>query len=95
MAVIENRVGSLEREHDRTRERLHDLESDRATLRILVQQVADLAKNANRVANAAAERAVDQLLERRARSRHREIGAAASLLSAGAGIGALLITLLR
>lgn len=66
MAVIEYRVDELTAEQARTRDRLHELESDRSTLRLVVQQMADLVKNMEAVAQRAAERTVATMLEQRA-----------------------------
>jgi chromosome segregation ATPase len=63
MAVAEQRLDILQDESQRTRERLHSLESDRATIRLLTRQVSDLVENCEKLADRAAATAVDAALE--------------------------------
>lgn len=72
VAVLETTISDLDREVMRVRTRLHDLESDRATLRLLLeqtktfaQQLKDMADNAETLAKRAAQEAVTALLEHR------------------------------
>jgi hypothetical protein len=58
-ARLEVRVDALDREFERARQRLHEIESDRATLRVVVQKVADLASNVEKIARQAARDAVE------------------------------------
>lgn len=59
VAVLESEVSELKNEQLRTRARLHDLESDRATLRLLVQETKEMGRNVEKIAARAAERAVE------------------------------------
>jgi predicted nucleic acid-binding Zn-ribbon protein len=58
-ARLEVRVDALDKEFERTRARIHEIESDRATLRIVVQKVADLASSVEKIARQAAREAVE------------------------------------
>lgn len=63
MAVAEQRLNLLQDESQRTRDRLHSLESDRATIRHLTRQVAELVANCEKLADRAAAQAVDAALD--------------------------------
>lgn len=54
-----------ESEAQRTRQRLHELETDRATIRLLAQQLAEVKTTIERVAIRAATEAVSQALAAR------------------------------
>lgn len=73
VAVLETTITDLDREVLRVRGRVHDLESDRATIRLLLeqakafaQQLHDLAEHAEELSKRSAHEAVTALLERRA-----------------------------
>jgi len=66
MAVIEYRVGELKDENERTRVRLHKLESDRATLRMVVEQMKTLVENMEEIAERVAQKTVTAMLEQNA-----------------------------
>lgn len=63
MAVAEERLDNVEEEQLRQRLRIHDLESDRATLRLVVKQMEELAANVATVARQAALEAVELAME--------------------------------
>lgn len=63
VAVVEQRVDLLHEEGRRTRERLHSLESDRATIKLLTRQVSELIVSCEKIAERAADSAVDKALE--------------------------------
>jgi hypothetical protein len=71
VARLEVRVEDVEQEQLRARRRLHELETDRATIRLLAAQVKDLADSAERLATNAAERALSIGLDR-VRKAHRD-----------------------
>lgn len=93
MAVVESRLRTVETEQQRARERLHELETDRATIRLLAKRVDDLADSVNQIAESAAERAVSKMVAARDRTRLTRYGVAAALLSSGAGVGTLIAAL--
>lgn len=62
------RLLDLEDQHLRTRQRLHDLESDRNALRLLTGTIGTLAERVKEMADSVddiAERAVDKVLKRK------------------------------
>lgn len=93
VAVAIDNISDLRREQDRIRERIHELESDRATLRLVVQQVRELTEQMPNLARRAAREAVDEYLRRRHSDTLSNWRTYAALLSAGAGIGALIVGL--
>jgi hypothetical protein len=66
MAVIEHRVNELDADRHRIRDRLHNLESDRGTLKLVVEQMGNLVHNMEAVAQRTAEKTVAAMLEQRA-----------------------------
>lgn len=65
MAVVEDRVRTLSQEATHTRRRLHDIESDRATIRLLAARIRELANDCEKLADRAAEAAVRKILQER------------------------------
>jgi hypothetical protein len=66
MAVIEYRVDELSGEQKRIRDRIHSLEADRGTLKLIVEQMGLLVSNMEQIAQRAAEQTVRAMLEQRA-----------------------------
>ena len=93
VAVNTEQIRSLRGESDRMRERLHELESDRATLRLVVQQVRELTEQMPNLARRAAREAVDEYLRRRHADTLSNWRTYAALLGAGAALGALIVGL--
>src|SRR5438105_2732065 len=93
VAVNTEQIRSLRGESDRMRERLHELESDRATLRLVVQQVRELTEQMPNLARRAAREAVDEYLRRRHADTLSNWRTYAALLGAGAAPGALIVGL--
>jgi hypothetical protein len=93
VAVNTEQIRSLRGESDRMRERLHELESDRATLRLVVTQVRELSEQMPNLARRAAREAVDEYLRRRHADTLSNWRTYAALLSAGAAAGALIVGL--
>lgn len=102
------RIGRLEIEESRTRERLHRLEGDRQALRVLVDTTRALAdqtrilaekvtagiEQAEGLAESAAEKAVEKVLGRRSDNRWRMFTRLASALAAIGGFGYLIAYLI-
>ncbi len=103
MAVVEQRTGAIEQEVQRARSRLHDLESDRAVLRLLTSQVADLAASIKEVASTvkdvareSAEKAISLALEHKDDLGRRRAGLRAQWVAVGAALfGAIWLVLDR
>lgn len=93
VAVLETRVSGLEQEEQRTRGRLHDLESDRATLRLLVAQMKELAHQVENVATRAAERALASSFAEREERKERQLAHRLGILGSGVGAGGLLVAI--
>jgi chromosome segregation ATPase len=93
VAVNTEQLRHLANELGRTRERLHELESDRATLRLVVQQVRELTEQMPNLARRAAREAVDEFLRRRHADTLSNWRTYAALLSAGVAFGALIVGL--
>lgn len=93
VAVVETSVAHLEREVERFRERLHTMESVVHGVRVLTKAVDELNESMPTLARRAATEAV--LADRR--TRHREwysnLRTYAAILSAGVGLGALIVGL--
>lgn len=87
VAVHESRIGTLEQEQARARQRLHDFEGDRATLRLLTTRVADLASGVERIAEAAATRAVEIAFEHRDKLAGERSGRRLQYAAVGAAVG--------
>lgn len=68
MAVLEYRVDELTEEQKRLRDRVHGWEGDRGTLKLVVEQMGNLVKNMEAVAQRTAEKTVAAMLEQRAAS---------------------------
>lgn len=68
MAVIEYRMNEVGSEQHRTRDRLHSLENDRSALRLAIEQMNNLVKNFEPIAQRVAEKTVAAMLEQRAAS---------------------------
>ena len=93
VAVHGEQIRTLATELGAARTRLHELESDRATLRLVVQQVRELTEQMPNLARRAAREAVDEYLRRRHSDTLGNWRTYAALLSAGAAVGALIVGL--
>lgn len=99
------RIGHLEVEESRTRKRLHEVESDRDALGLLVETTKSLAEqtralagqasdgmaHAEALAESAAAKAVEKAFARRAASRWRLAGRLASHTVAIASIASIIV----
>ena len=94
VAVNSGNIADLRREQERTRERLHELESDRATLRLLVGQVKELSEQMPTLARRAAREAVDEYLRRRHADTFANLRTYAVIASVGIAFGALIVSLI-
>lgn len=97
VAVHEERIAQLEEEQLRHRQRLHDLEGDRATLKLVAQQLEQLAAAVEKTAKQAALEAIDlamkgrdELGRRRWLLRMQWIGMGAAVATAVAAVVALI-----
>jgi hypothetical protein len=94
VAVHEERLDQIEAEQMRHRQRLHDLESDRQTLRFISEQVRDLAASVGSTAKQAALDAIDLAMESKDELGRRRWGLRAQWLGVGAAFGALVAMVL-
>lgn len=74
VALIEQTAHGHDRELSRVRERLHDLESDRATVRLLSQQIRELTDSVEKVAVRAATEAVTRAMRAREQESQTDAG---------------------
>jgi hypothetical protein len=91
VAVVEESLRTAWREVERARERLHKLEVDRATVRLLARQVSDLSEQTPALARRAAREAVDEMLRRKHADTLSNWRAFAAFLSAGIALGSLIV----
>lgn len=89
VAVHEERLERLEAEQQRHRQRIHDLEGDRQTLRYISEQVRELTSSISETAKKAALEAIDLAMESRDELGRRRWGLRAQWLAAGASFGGL------
>lgn len=87
MAVVEQQLHDLDREVFRTRERLHDLEGDRASLKILLQEVERLNRTLPQIAEDAAQRAVGLALEHREELKRGRFSVRTQFVGVGVAVG--------
>lgn len=90
VAVHEERLDQIEAEQLRHRQRIHDLEGDRQTLRFISEQVRDLTATVATTAKQAALEAIDLAMEARDELGRRRWGLRAQWLAAGASFGGFL-----
>ena len=93
VAVNTEQLRSIALEMDRLRQRIHDLEGDRATLRLLVGQVHELTEQMPNLARRAAREAVDEFLRRQHAGLLANLRTYAMMVSAGVALGALIVGL--
>jgi hypothetical protein len=86
VARLEVRVEDLEGETQRSRQRLHSLEADRATIRLLASQVKAVLESTERVATSAAEKAVDLALKIKHRERREDWAYRLTWISVGSAM---------
>jgi hypothetical protein len=91
VAVNAENIRVLEREQERTWARLDRLETDRATIRVLVHQVSDLSEQMPSLAKRAAREAVDEMLRRKHADTLSNWRAFAAFLSVGIALGSLIV----
>jgi hypothetical protein len=89
VAVHEERLDQIEAEQLRHRQRIHDLEGDRATLRYISEQVRELSTSIGTTAKQAALEAIDLAMESKDELGRRRWGLRAQWLAAGASFGGL------
>lgn len=108
VAAAEEQIEAIDRELARVRDRLHELESDRATIRMLIDQQARTSARVEEVANSVEEvskrtaREVvsifyadkTQIEEVRKERRRDRIKVALEALAVGAAFGSLVATVL-
>jgi hypothetical protein len=88
-------IEALQHEVERLRERCHQLESDRATVRVLQKAVTELTDQLPNLARRAAREAVAEAHKARHRDTLANLRTYAALLGAGVGIGALIVQLIH
>jgi hypothetical protein len=91
VAVNADNIRDLQREGERTRERLHKLESDRAAVGMLRREVQELQEALPNLARRAAREAVAEYLRQRRADTLSNWRTYAALLSAGAALGGLVV----
>jgi hypothetical protein len=74
---------------------LHDLETDRATIKLLADKVSELARSIDDVATRAAVKAITAALEHRSQLRERRLDFRAKLLGAGVGVDGFAVVLVQ
>ncbi len=74
------------------RERLAVLESDRATLKLVVEQMQRMNDQMEKIVDEAARRAVDLAIEAREDLGRKRLGMKAQMIGIGIGVGGFLIT---
>lgn len=96
VAVLEEKMRDVRTEVQRCRERLHELESDRATLRLLMHEVKnvsasvkELTDNVPKIAHAAAQAAVEAFYETREETGRKVMALRAQYISVGIAFGGL------
>lgn len=94
VAVVENRVDNIEQETMHTRTRLHDLESDRSTLRLLSRQMGEIVSQTETVAQRAAERAVELARKRNLTAHRAERTQRVQLIGLYVAVGGLLVAVI-
>lgn len=92
LAVLETQLVILTSEVERMRVRLHELESDRATLKIVVEQMQRMNDQMEKIVDEAARRAVDLAIEAREDLGRKRVGMKVQLIGIGIGVGGFLIT---
>jgi hypothetical protein len=93
VAVHAERLDQIEAEQLRHRQRIHDLEGDRATLRFISDQVRDLSASIGTTAKQAALEAIDLAMEARDELGRRRWGLRVQWLAAGASFGGFVVAL--
>lgn len=88
VAVHEERLDQLEQEQLRHRQRLHDLEGDRATIRLISRQLDQLAGAVETNAKRAALEAIDLAMKGRDEIGRRRWNLRAQWIGTGAAVGA-------
>ena len=83
VAVAEERLDTLEEEQLRQRDRLHALENDRATIRLLAEQITQLSQGIERIAKRAAQDAIDMAMDHRDEIGRRRWGLRIQWVAAG------------
>jgi hypothetical protein len=91
VAVNVESIRVLDREMERAWHRLDRLETDRATIALLVRQVSDLSDEMPTLARQAAREAVDEFLRRKHADTLSNWRAFAAFLSAGIALGSLIV----
>jgi len=94
IAVLEALVSDNRAEFERSRRRLHELESDRATLKLVVEQVRKLTTEMPEIVEQAAHRAVELALNARDDVSRERLGVRIQLLAAGSGFGGFVASVL-
>jgi septal ring factor EnvC (AmiA/AmiB activator) len=86
VAVNTDNISRLFAEHERLRERLHSVESDRATVLLLAQKVDNLARDLPQMVRQAAESAAEKVAasaaQARATSWQVRLGVVAAIIAA-------------
>lgn len=93
-AVIESRLLDLDREVSRQRGRLHALESDRATIRLLGDQMKELHESIGTIARRAAVEAIDLAMENRDELGRKRWNLRIQWISVGVAFGGLAVAVL-
>lgn len=93
VAVLEERTDGLEEEQLRHRQRLHDLEGDRATLKLISAQVTELTATVERTAKQAALEAIELAMQAKDDLGRKRWGLRAQWVAVGVAFGGLVVAL--
>lgn len=93
IAVAEERIENLEEEQLRQRGRLHNLEADRALLKLAIERLDELARSLESASRKAAQEAIDLALDHRDEIGRRRWGLRLQWCMFGVAFGGLLVSL--
>lgn len=93
IAVAEERLDTIEEEQLRHRQRLHELEGDRATMKLLGERLEQLSRSVERSAKQAAQEAIDLAFDHKDDLGRRRWGLRLQWLMFGVAVGALIVAL--
>lgn len=91
VAVHEERLDQIEQEQLRHRQRIHDLEGDRATLRLMAKQIEQLASGLEKTARQAALEAIEMALQSKDEIGHRRWGLRLQWAAVGIAFGGFVV----
>lgn len=91
VAVHEERLDQIEQEQLRHRQRIHDLEGDRATLRLMGKQVESLVTAVEKTARQAALEAIDLAMKGRDELGRKRWGMRIQWITIGVAFGGFIV----